>query len=65
MRPLSHTAFVALGKIATVVAGRVAIVAIGNVALVATAGNKSFAGKCSGRIVVVRLTDSVVAVERL
>ena len=45
MRPLSHTAFVALGRIATVVvAGRVAIVAIGNVALVATAGNKSFAG---------------------
>ena len=45
MRPLSHTAFVALGRIATVVNDWVAIVAIGNVALVATVGNESFAGK--------------------
>ena len=60
-----HTAFVALGRIATIVIDRVAIVAIGNVALVATAGKKIFAGKCSGRIVVVNSTNSVVVVERL
>ena len=49
MRPLSHTAFVALGKIATVVIGRIASVAFGRIAIVAFGCNIGFAGDIQSR----------------